>query len=237
MHNHGRFYFYKKYLNIKYFLYLEHLNEESAELFNRYRKSILKKNDYNYNFFLNYAMLYSSLFFKSKFDLLYYVKKKQKRKTRNTYHLILTFRNNKLFVNLLDILKRNYLSVSTGLFIKYFDKKKLYKKSKIIRTILIKFLRKLFLLIKFPRLILIVKKNPIFLLEFLNLFNQPIPYKFNEPLTNREIIDTEDNPSLTKVMYVVFLKTQPYIKFKTKKRGRVKRKISRKVILKNAVVD
>jgi hypothetical protein len=216
---------------------LEHLNEESATLFDLYRKSILKKGDYSHGFFLNYTMLYNSLFFKSKYDLLYYVKKKKKRKTRNTYRLILTFRNNKFFINLLDILKRNYLFISTGLFIKYFDKKKLYKKSKIIRAILIKFLRKLFLLMKFPRLILIVKKNPIFLLEFLNLFNQPIPYKFNEPLTNREIIDAEDNPSLTKIMYVVFLKTQSYIKFKTKKQGRVKRKISRKIVLKNAIVD
>lgn len=101
---------------------------------------------------------------------------------------------------------------------------------------MIKFLRKIFLLLKFPNILIIFKKNPIFLLEFLLLFNQPILHKFNEPLTNREIID-EENKLLTKIKYFIFLNSENYTKNKTKKKGRVKRKISRKIIFKNKIID
>jgi hypothetical protein len=100
-----------------------------------------------------------------------------------------------------------------------------------------KYLRKLFLLLSLPRTILILKKNPVFFLEFLNLFNQPIPYKFHEPFTNREVFDTAVNKFLTKFLYFIFLNTQNYTNNKTKKRGRVKRKIFRKIVLRNAVID
>jgi hypothetical protein len=98
-----------------------------------------------------------------------------------------------------------------------------------------KYLRKIFLLTSLPRLFLILKKNPVFLIEFLNLFNQPILHKFNEPLTKKEIFDTND--ALTKFIYFVFFKNTSYSKFKQKKKGRVKRKISRKLVLKNALID
>lgn len=153
------------------------------------------------------------------------------------YNMILTFNNNKIFINLNDALKRNYFFLSPGFFIKYFDKKKLYKKSKIIRSLFIKYLRKIFLLVRLPNLFLFVKKTPVFLTEFLNLFNQEIPHKFNEPLTNREITDTIKNKPLTSVKYFIFLSNQSYVKFKKKKKGRVKRKILRKITTQNSVID
>jgi hypothetical protein len=171
------------------------------------------------------------------YDARQFFKTKRNKKKRAIYHLILTFRKNRIFVNLSDYLKRNYFFLSTGLFIKYFEKKKLFKRSKVIRTILIKYLRKIFLLVNIPNIFLLIKKTPTFLVDFLNLFSQQIPYKFNEPVTNREINDDDYTKNVTKMLYFVFLNTENFTKNKIKKRGRVKRKISRKLVLRNSIVD
>lgn len=235
IHNRINTYFNKKFVNAKYFLFLNFINEENFFLF-KYFHSFLKKNKTSYYFyFFIYAYSYNFIFLKNCYDIYVFKKKNLRRKKRTLYYLILTFKSNKMFINLYDILKRNYLFLSTGFFIKFFEKKKLYKKNKIIRTILIKYLRKFFLLLNLPQTILVLKKNPIFLLEFLNLFNQAIPHKFNEPLTNREILDTGKN--VTNFLYFVFLNSKTYVNNKTKKKGRVKRKISRKIIMRNAVTD
>lgn len=190
-----------------------------------------------FKFFVEYSHFYYKIFQRITYDAHNFVRKTKNKKNRPMYHLILTFRNNKIFVNLNDRLKRNYFFMSTGLFIKYFEKKKLFRKSKIIRTILIKYLRKIFLLVNLPRVVLLIKKNPTFFLDFLNLFNQQIPYKFNEPMTNREILDNEPAQHITKFLYFIFLNTEDFTKNKTKKRGRVKRKISRKIVSRNTIVD
>jgi hypothetical protein len=190
-----------------------------------------------FNFFVDYAHFYYKILQRMSYDAHTFFRKIKDKKQRPMYHLILTFRNNKIFVNINDRLKRNYFFLSTGLFIKFFEKKKLFRKSKIIRTILIKYLRKLFLLANLPRVVLLIKKNPIFFVDFLNLFNQQIPYKFNEPLTNREILDDESTLYVTKFLYFIFLNTEDFTRNKTKKRGRVKRKISRKIVSRNTVVD
>jgi hypothetical protein len=216
---------------------LEDLYEDYVDLLEYFSEKTLKKTRNMHNFFISYSRLYNYLFQKITYDAFFFFIFLKKKKNRPLYHLILTFRNNKMFVNINDRLKRNYFFISTGLFIKYFEKKKLFKKSKVIRTLLIKYLRKIFLLINFPRTILIVKKNPIFFLDFLNLFNQQIPHKFHEPLTNREIIDNKPNKNITKFLYFIFLNAENFTKNKTKKQGRVKRKIFRKIVSRNSIID
>ena len=98
-----------------------------------------------------YVRVYNNFINRSHRRTYFYFKKIKNKKKRHFYNLIVTFCKEKFFVNLIDRVKVNYLFLSTGFFIKYFDKKKLYKKSKIIRTLLIRYLRKIFLLIKIPR--------------------------------------------------------------------------------------
>lgn len=187
-------------------------------------------------FFIEYFNFYILIFNRFVYDTNNFLKTIKNKKKLTLYRLILTCKNNKLFINLNDNLKINYLFLSTGFFIKYFDKKKFFKKNKTLRIVMIKYLRKMFLLVKLPQTILILKKNPIFFLEFLNLFHQPILYKFNEPLTNREIID-EGSDVITNFLYFIFLNTENFTSNKTKKKGRVKRKIYRKIVIRNAMID
>lgn len=235
-HNQPCYHFTMRFFNIYYFFMIEYNADEYLEI--NYGFDIDKRRNLFFSFskfFVEYFNFYIIIFNRFAFDNNNFLKTIKKRKT-TLYHLILTCRNNKLFINLNDNLKINYLFLSTGLFIKYFDKKKLFKKNKTLRTVLIKYVRKMFLLIKFPQMILLLKKNPIFFLEFLNLLHQPILYKFNEPLTNREVVD-DGSHIITNFLYFIFLNTENFTTNKTRKRGRVKRKIYRKIVSRNSIVD
>jgi hypothetical protein len=140
------------------------------------------------------------------------------------YDIILTFRNSKLFINLLDSKKKNYVSIATGLFIKFFEKKKSLKRGKNVKLLMIKYLRKLLIISKVPSLTLLIKRTPIFLPEIINILNQPIAHKFIDPLEEQIIDENEKN-------------NKSFVKSKTRLSGRVKRKIRRKIVFENKIVD
>lgn len=216
---------------------LDVLNEENTLFYVKTREyTQIYKNSYYFSIF-NYVRVYSYLFKKISFDVSIFFQKMKKKNDRVLYTLILTFKKNKIFINLNDYLKINYFFMSSGFFIKYFEKKKTLKKGKIIRTLMIRYLRKIFILVNIPRTILMIKKTPIFLMEFLNFFCQPIPYKFNEPLTKKEIRDSETPSNVTNFLFFIFLNSKNYTFCKLKKKGRIKRKISRKIALKNFLID
>jgi len=100
-----------------------------------------------------------------------------------------------------------------------------------------KYVRKLFLILQINKLILTIKNNPIYLFEFLKNLNSPIVHKFFNPYDKTLIEDTVNATFNTKSIYFIFYKNTSYSTLKTKKRGRIKRKISRKLILKNQLID
>lgn len=130
------------------------------------------------------------------------------------------------------------MGIATGLFIKFFEKKKSMKKNKLIKFLMSKFLRKLIITLNLKNLILVFKKTPVFLIETLNFLNQPTVHKFNDPIHNKIINEAlSPSPRLIKFLYFIFLKNYSFSKNKMKKKGRVKRKIYRKLILTNQIVD
>lgn len=100
-----------------------------------------------------------------------------------------------------------------------------------------KYTRKIFLISKIKKLFLIVKNNPTFLMEFLKNLNTPIIHKFLNPYTNEFIDETESQSYNFKIVYFMFFKNVGFTKKKMKQRGRIKRKIARKLILKNQLID
>jgi hypothetical protein len=69
------------------------------------------------------------------------------------------------------------------------------------------------------------------------MFNQPVVYKFTNPVDGKEFEETTPNKPVTKFLYFIFYKGQSFVKNKTKKKGRVKRKVYRKLIFQNRVID
>jgi len=91
-----------------------------------------------------------------------------------TYHLMFNFRRTRLFINLKNGKHRNYLSLTLGLFLKFFKNKKSLKKNKVFKFLLIKYLRKILILANLKNIYLRVKKTPIFLQELMSLLTKPL---------------------------------------------------------------
>lgn len=180
---------------------------------------------YNYFFFSSYIELYSlTKFLKTKYQ-------------RVRYHLILTFAKNKFFINLQNYKKKSYLAISTGLFIRFFKKKKSFKKNKIIKLLMIRYIRKVFIISRMKSILLIIKKTPTLLLELINFINLIIPYKFVNPVTKQIIEETNEKSFQIKFLYFIFLENKNFSKNKEKKKGRIKRKILRKLTFENKIID
>jgi hypothetical protein len=225
----------KNILNLKYIRYFNKI-QKSNVLFNiRLRK-----------LFSNYLVLkkkilwlffntYNAIYYQFIFDYFYALKLLKKRKKMN--YLIFSFKKNKLFVNLLNFYKKNFLFLSSGLFIKFFEKKKSFKKNKIIKILLAKYLRKIFILAKVNNIIFLIKSIPVYLLEIINFLNQPIIHKFINPYSNKVVEETSTKTFSLRIMNIIFLKNKSFCVNKIKKKGRIKRKIIRKVILENKLID
>ena len=80
----------------------------------------------------------------------------------SNYRLFFNFKKNRFFINLLNCINKNYMSLSNGLFIKYFNFKKSLKKKKLLKLLLLKYLRKMFLILKITNLNLFIKSAGFF---------------------------------------------------------------------------
>jgi hypothetical protein len=127
--------------------------------------------------------------------------------------------------------------VSSGLFIKFFEKRKSIKKNKNIKLLMIKYLRKLFIISKINNLILIIKKIPLFINEMINFLNTPIAHKFVNPIDNKIIDESLNRKISIRFLYFIFMENKNFSKNKTPSKGRIKRKILRKVTFENKIID
>lgn len=226
----------KKFSSVKYFKLLElsRDNNYRTKIKNEYAFNKWKKN--RLNLLMNYIKLYN-LFFYSIFLDIFYLNKFLKKKNRLIYFLILSFKKNKLYINLQNLNKKNYLSLSTGFFIKFFEKRKSLKKNKTIKLLMAKYIRKIFLISKIKNIILVIKKIPVFINEIINFFNTPIAHKFLNPIDGKNIEESETNYTQFKFLYFLFIENKNFSKNKNPQKGRIKRKILRKVTFENKIVD
>ena len=197
-------------------------------------KTIFKK--ININILINFISIYN-FFLNSIYLDIFYFNKFLKNKNRSFFFLILSFKKKKLYVNLQNNNKKNYLSISTGLFIKFFEKRKSIKKNKAIKLLMVKYLRKLFIISKISTLILIIKKTPLFVNELINFLNTPIAHKYINPI-DQKIIDESVNKYLSiRFFYFIFTENKNFSKNKMPAKGRIKRKILRKITFENKIID
>lgn len=234
----GQFWWIKrKLINIKYHKLLAAVKEEATKfrsrrriLFNstiRRRYCLLRDFLYLYNYF------FSAIFV----DLFYLLKSLQTRRQRVRYFLILSFTKNKLFVNLQNIYKKNYFFLSCGLFIRFFKKKKSFKKNKTVKLLIAKYVRKIYLICRIKNSTLVVRKNPLLLLEIINFFNAPIAHKFIDPVENRVIEETDRDYAWIKFLRFIFIENKDFSNNRKPQKGRIKRKILRKLVFENKIID
>jgi hypothetical protein len=135
------------------------------------------------------------------------------------------------------------------MFLKFFNYKKSLKKSKSFKILLIRYLRKLLIVTGINNFNLVIRWTSNHLSKLLHILQKPIPHAFVDPLTRTTVLEQSiklkqgaadpyrKTQPVFNFVYIVFVKTKPYGTMKTKKIGRIKRKIRRKVMKLNKISD
>ena len=186
---------------------------------------------------LRFYSLYKLLVLRRTPKLALYAHYLGKRKHKPLYKIYFTFHLTRLYINLWDTKNRNYVSLSAGLFLKFFQGKRSLKKNKIFRLLLVRFFRKILIVSGIKNVSLYLKKTPRDTTELFNVLNQPLPAPFFDPVQQKKVIETWQNHHTLDVRYLYFLRAISFTNMKVKKKGRLKRKIARKIIKKNKIMD
>lgn len=191
---------------------------------------------------LSVMNLYSSFTLFPQTDLYYKIHSAK----RKVIEHILRFRFNKSRLHvILEDSKNHHTHFFTtpGLFIRYFQGKKSLKKNKALKYLMARFLRKMLLVLNLESVGLITKGVPVNLDKLLTAIFKPLSHPFTNPLTG-EIINESDLTSPRKkekgnigISSVTFFAPKPFSYQKTRKRGRIKRKIQRRLVRMNKVID
>jgi len=150
--------------------------------------------------------------------------------------LLLNFKRNRFFPSLKLLNGETYLTLSLGLFSSFFHKGKFFIKNKAVYLVLASFLRKILIYSSFKELILFVLKTPIYLQELLSTINSPVINFYKHPF-NDTVVNENNFLNRFYFSYFIFSSNKPYNFIKTRKKGRVKRKISKRVTSINRLTD
>ena len=150
--------------------------------------------------------------------------------------LALNFKRNRFFPTLRTLKGELYIFLSLGMFIKFFNKSKSFLKSKAMYLILASFFRKILMFGSFKNLVLTISKTPVFLKEIMTTLNDPVISIYKNPFSEAEI-NEKSYINKFKFSFIMFCNNKPFGPLKLKKKGRLKRKISKKVTLMNRITD
>lgn len=155
------------------------------------------------------------------------------------HNLIFRFNQRRLYLAVLDPLKgRNYFSLRPGLLLKYLEgRKKGAKHVLTTKLLLMRLLRKLLIVSRLDFFDILVKGVPLHLPQLFSFLNRPLPHVIYDPVNGSTIDETGDDYYKIRYHSLQFLRGKPYGYQKTRKRGRVKRKVRRKIINSARVID
>jgi hypothetical protein len=150
--------------------------------------------------------------------------------------LTLNFKRKRFFPLIRDLSGTTFFNTSLGILARYLQKGKFFTKKKVVFLLVSSLIRKMLLYSSLKDLILMIKRTPMYLQEILSLINNPVSSLYTNPFTRKEVneFDIRNNFTFTNV---IFTTTKPYGPLKTKNKGRLKRKISKKLVLIGRVTD
>jgi hypothetical protein len=171
--------------------------------------------------------------------LLYYNKiyNNQLSYNTNNYNIFLNFKSNRFFPYFYNDNKKEVLfNSSLGIFSRKFSQKKSYLKSKNAYIMSMTYIRRLLIYIAVKRLNLNILKTPKYLKELLIVLNNNSNVIYNHPFRNETVNEKEIYLNI-KFCFINFINNKSLGPIKKKKRGRLKRKIAKKITLYNNVLD
>jgi hypothetical protein len=150
--------------------------------------------------------------------------------------LFLNFRTFKFYPSIQTLDKHLYTTTSLGIFAKFLKKGKSFIKNKIVYLLVAGFFRKLLLYSELFYLMLITKRTPIYFREILSTINSPVIVNYEHPFSGHNV----DEMQLKKSFFFssfIFINSRSFSYLKPRKKGRVKRKITKKIVKINNIID
>jgi hypothetical protein len=150
--------------------------------------------------------------------------------------LLLNFKRSRFFPTLRNTSGGTLLTLSLGLFSSFFKKGKFFIKNKSVYLTVVGFLRKILIYINVKQFLLFVKHTPLYLNEMLNMINNPVINFYKNPFTGDLV---NENFLLNKFYFntILFTVNKNYGFMKSRKKGRIKRKITKRITTANRLVD
>ena len=129
-------------------------------------------------------------------------------------------------------------TTSLGCIAKFLNKGKSHTKKKAVFLLVASLLRKILLYTGLSDMHLYVNRIPLYFQEILNQIYTPTKSLYYHPFFQQKLVDeSDDNIKSFDFKYVSFTNTKSYGYIKWKKKGRLKRKITKRVFSINRVID
>ena len=224
-------YIYYKYLNRRSNVAITTLNyypQLSVGIFSNWLKS-----------WSRFLGVYVGYCYVPKIELYLKLKKLQKKEVKHNVRFC--FKSRRFFLNFGAMVGNlNYFSLSPGFFLRFFQFKKSIKKKKITRVLMVRFLRKVLLVLKLKSVGLVIKGVPTQMNLLLHTLFKRLSQPFVNPLTETIFNDSYlSSPALKDLglSSIFFTKSKYHNAQKLPKKGRLKRKITRKLVRISNAID
>ena len=153
-----------------------------------------------------------------------------------THQLILNYKKRNFFPNISCTGGKNLVTTSLGLFAKMFLKGKSFIRNKAVYLVTALFLRKVLLYSSFRGLTLFVKRQPLYFQEIINTLFKPVISTYKHPF-NGSVIDEKFISNQYYFNNIIFGLSKNYTYNKTRRRGRLKRRIMKRLVKVNNILD
>ena len=136
-----------------------------------------------------------------------------------------------------QMLKHNYISITPGLLLKKLFLKKNVKKKFFSKVLILRLIKKVLLVLNITSIKILVKGSPYHLPDLAHHLQKKLSSKITPPsnVSSKAVIEAQ--AAFIKIHSIFFKKLLFFGLKKTTKKGRVKRRIARKLLLTNTVID
>ena len=163
---------------------------------------------------------------------------KKNKKVKNIFTLWINYLKNKFKIYLTtENPKHNYFFLTPGFFIKKKMQKKNAKKNKIIKFLMMVLLRKILILVSISSIKIKTKGHLFNFSSLLHFLLQKTEHTFTNPLTLENFNEDFFQNNVIKIFSIQLYRTFKNKNIKERKKGRLKRKIFRKITNKNNLID
>ena len=191
-----------------------------------------------FSYIFSKIKLLFTFFFLIYYDFMVVFKNNHKLANYITFILNLNFKRNRFFPQFKEKESQETIfNNSLGITSRYFSQKKSYLRGKSSYLLSAAYIRRFLVSLSLTKLLLEVVKIPKYFKEIVRVITSNTNVLYSHPFAKNITVNEKANPVEIGFSYIFFNNNKPYSVVKVKKKGRLKRKISKKVKLLNNILD